>query len=155
MQMAKWILVVIASLVSFPASAELYASIYGYSYHTDRSRGFNEDNVGWGLRYNYNQAFVEAGRFVDSMNKNAMFAAVGYQWPLGEYFEFAVMGGALKQEKATLGTLVRQEQTVGAIMPMVRIKTGALITNVSYVPKSTGNNLFETVVVYWSLPIKQ
>lgn len=152
--MAKWILVVIASLVSFPASADLYASIYGYSYHADRSRGFNEDNVGWGLRYNHKQAFVEAGRYVDSLNKNAMFVAVGYQWPIGEHFEFAIMGGALKQKQARLGKLSRKDETVGVIMPLLRIKAGPIITNVSYIPDSTERKLYEAVVVYWSLPIR-
>jgi len=68
---------------------KLYFAFNGISYHFDRSKKYNETNLGPGLEYDFDQVgnwvpFIAGGTFRDSNNQNSNYLAGGgkYRIPL-------------------------------------------------------------------------
>ena len=87
-------------------SDQLYLAINGMSYHFDRSKNYNESNLGYGLEYDFQYTdswlgFAAGGTFRDSNNQNSNYLAMGgkYRIPLssdpdGLYLDLG-LGGML------------------------------------------------------------
>ncbi len=83
---------------------KLYFAFNGISYHFDRSKKYNETNLGPGLEYDFDQVgnwvpFIAGGTFRDSNNQNSNYLAGGgkYRIPLSPdwsnlYVDFGLAG---------------------------------------------------------------
>lgn len=61
---------------------KLYLAFNGISYHFDRSKNYNETNLGPGLEYDFEQSgnwvpFIVGGTFRDSNNQDSNYLAGG------------------------------------------------------------------------------
>ncbi len=83
---------------------KLYFAFNGISYHFDRSKKYNETNLGPGLEYDFDQIdgwvpFIAGGTFRDSNNQDSNYLAGGgkYRVPLSPdwgrlYVDFGLAG---------------------------------------------------------------
>ena len=131
-------------------------NVYGLSYHPDRETVHrqhldNQVNPGLGLHYELvNNArgitFTEAGAYQDSGRNLAKFAALGYQFKLGERFR---IGGALALINSR--TYNGGAAFVGMI-PLITYDMGRIKLNVVYFPKFAQYNEVEAYGLYFSIP---
>ena len=133
--------------------------MYGFSYHPDREEVHrlnldNEVNPGLGLHYQlFNDArgitFVEAGAYYDSGRNWANFAALGYQFKIGERWR---IGGALSvvhSQTYNSGT------TLIGMIPLVTCDLGRIKLNAAYFPKFGDYNEVAAFGFYISIPLGQ
>ncbi|MCW9025123.1 MAG: hypothetical protein OQK73_10645 [Gammaproteobacteria bacterium] len=97
-----WVLL----LPGFVLADNLYLAINGLSYHFDRTKKYNETNLGYGLEYDFKLdeswiGFAAGGTFRDSNNQDSNYLAAGgkYRVPITSnyanvYLDFG-LGGML------------------------------------------------------------
>ena len=104
----------LAATVCVPAYAgEVWMSSGGVSYHTDRSKGYNERNPGVGLEYRWDTTHsLGAGAYLNS-NRNISTLAV-YTWtPLGnDVVRFGLLGGLAAGYASPVTPLILPAMTV-------------------------------------------
>lgn len=97
----------LVAVLLFPGTVladKLYLAINGLSYHFDRTKDYNETNLGYGLEYDFPiddvwVGFIAGGTFRDSNNQDSNYLASGgkYRVPLssdpdGLYLDFGIGG---------------------------------------------------------------
>lgn len=104
--MRKGLIIFMLFMPAWLAADQLYVAINGLSYHFDRTRSYNETNLGYGLEYDFQLndswiGFAAGGTFRDSNNQDSNYLAMGgkYRIPLssdrdGLYLDLG-LGGML------------------------------------------------------------
>lgn len=131
-------------------------NVYGLAYHPDRETAHrldldNEFNPGIGLHYELDRdtlgtSFVQIGIYKDSGSNWAKFAALGYQFKLGNYWR---LGGALA---AVHSETYNQGVTFLAMIPLLTLDLGRIKLNAVYFPKFGHYNQVEAFGFYIGIP---
>ena len=72
----------------------IWVNVGGFSSHFNRDKGYNENNMGFGIEYRLNpEVAVIAGGYYNSVRQNTSYLGVTYQpWTMGEWKLGAAMG---------------------------------------------------------------
>ena len=134
-------------------------NVYGLSYHPDRKTVQrlhldNEVNPGLGLHYELvtdarGITFAEVGAYDDSGSHWAKFAALGYQFKLGEHWR---IGGALALIHSR--TYNDGAAFIGMI-PLITYDFGRVKLNAVYFPKVGHTNEVAAIGFYLSIPFRK
>jgi len=134
----------------------LELNLYGLSYHPGRAAARrlgvdNGFNPGLGLRYALHDdwqgvTFGEAGFYRDSGRNRAKYAAMGYQFRLGERWR---IGGALA---AFDSHTYNRGAAFVALIPLLTYDMGPLKLNVVYLPKFGRYNAIDAFGLYVGIP---
>jgi hypothetical protein len=132
-------------------------NVYGLAYHPDRETVHrrnldNEFNPGLGLHYEIRDdirgtTFAELGAYEDSGRSVAVFAALGYQFKLGERWR---VGGALAFMNSE--TYNKGANFVGMV-PVVTYDMGRVKLNATYFPKFGNYNKVAAFGLYLGIPL--
>lgn len=135
---------------------KLDLNVYGLAYHPDRDTVHrqnldNEFNPGLGLHYELDNdaksiTFAEIGFYKDSGDNWSKFAALGYQFKLGEYWR---VGGALA---AMHSRTYNRGVTFVAMIPLLTLDLGRIKLNAVYFPKFGNYNKVDAFGFYLSIP---
>lgn len=138
---------------------KLDLNVYGLAYHPDRETVHrqhldNEFNPGLGLHYEiFNNArgitFAELGAYRDSGRNWAKFAALGYQFKLGERWR---VGGALAAMDSK--TYNHGVAFIGMV-PLITYDLGRVKLNAVYFPRVANYNQIAAFGFYISIPFGQ
>jgi len=133
--------------------------VYGFAYHPDRATVHrrhldNEVNPGLALHYELVNnplgiTFAEAGIYDDSGRNWAKFAALGYQFKLGERWRFGGAVAVLDSHTYNRGVAV-----VG-MFPLITYDMGKVKLNAVYIPKFQKYNDVAAFGFYISIPFGQ
>lgn len=137
---------------------DLGVNVYGASYHFERSEAkarnvANQFNPGLGLRYRKRldgrfDWFVDAGAYRDSGRNTAVLAGPGIFWKPSASSGWR-LGGALALVHS--GTYNRGRAFI-APFPVAAYEWGAVTFNVTYIPKVSRVNDFNTLgfwLTFW------
>lgn len=84
------------TVVSIPDNelSKVWVNIGGFSSHFSREKGYNENNVGFGIEYRLDpEVALMAGGYYNSVRKNTSYAAVSWQpWSLWDWKLGAAIG---------------------------------------------------------------
>jgi hypothetical protein len=72
----------------------IWVNVGGFSSHFNRDKGYNENNLGFGIEYRMNpEVSLMAGGYYNSVRQNTSYLAVNYQpWAMGEWKLGAAVG---------------------------------------------------------------
>jgi hypothetical protein len=132
-------------------------NLYGLAYHPDRTGAYRrrlDNRVNPGLAVHYELAnnprritFAEAGTYEDSGRNWAKFAALGYQFKLGESWR---IGGAL----AVIGShTYNHGRPFLSAAPLVTYDVGRIKLNAVYFPKVGHYNQVAAFGFYLGIPL--
>lgn len=134
-------------------------NVYGLSFHPNRAAARrlgvdNGFNPGLGLRYAIDDnvqgvTFAEAGIYHDSGRNRAKYAALGYQFHLGDRWQ---IGGALA---AFQSRTYNRGSAFVALIPALTYDMGPVKLNAVYMPKFGRYNTVDTVGIYVSIPFRR
>ena len=135
---------------------KLYFAFNGISYHFDRSKNYNETNLGPGLEYDFEQSgnwvpFIAGGTFRDSNNQDSNYLAAGgkYRIPLSPDW------GQLYIDIGLTGVLMtrydyRNNKPFPLAGPFVSVGNDYVALNAAFIPeflpKSTSLLYFQIMV---------
>ncbi len=137
-------------------AGNLYLAFNGISYHFDRSKKYNETNLGPGLEYDFEQVgdwvpFVAGGTFRDSNNNDSNYLAGGgkYRIPLSPDW------GRLYIDIGLTGVVMTRKDYKGnkpfpVAGPFISVGNDYLALNAAFIPeflpKSTSLLYFQLMV---------
>jgi hypothetical protein len=140
-----------------PRFNALDLNVYGLAYHPDREAVHrlhldNEFNPGLGLHYELVNndrgiTFTEVGAYRDSGSNWAKFAALGYQFKLGERWR---IGGAVAVAHSRT---YNQGATFVGMIPLLTYDMGSVKLNAVYFPKIPHYNEVDAFGFYISIPL--
>lgn len=108
----------------------VWVNFGGVSYHFDRGRGFNEQNFGIGLEYEFNKdVSLAVGQYRNSIDRTSRYAAVAYTPLHAGNFSFGAAVGTVD------GYYFRNGGFIPMAMPMATYETKHFGVNALYVPK--------------------
>ncbi|NOZ37972.1 MAG: hypothetical protein GXP11_07890 [Gammaproteobacteria bacterium] len=135
---------------------KLYFAFNGLSYHFDRSKNYNETNLGPGLEYDFEQSgnwvpFIAGGTFRDSNNQDSNYLAGGgkYRIPLSSDW------GGLYVDIGLTGVLMtrydyKNNKPFPVAGPFVSVGNDYVALNAAFIPeflpKSTSLLYFQIMV---------
>lgn len=117
--------------------ADLYLDVNGASKHIDAPVKRNENNPGLGVRYNFDsqdgiQKFLTAGQYLNSHNKNTIYAGGGFLKRVSGDDSFDVKAGAMAG-----GMTGYKNPITPAILPMLSAGTKNSRLNLLFAPKTS------------------
>lgn len=132
-------------------------NVYGFSYHPDQEAVHrlhldNQVNPGLGLHYELANdprgiTFAEVGMYQDSGRNLAKFAALGYQFKLGESWRIGAAAALFDSKTYNGGAAF-----VGMV-PLVTYDFGPVKLNAVYFPKVAQYNEIAAYGFYISIPL--
>ncbi len=137
-------------------AGNLYFAFNGISYHFDRSKNYNETNLGPGLEYDFDQIggwvpFVAGGTFRDSNNQDSNYFAGGgkYRIPIspdwGNLYVDVGLTGVVMTRKS-----YKDNKPFPIAGPFVSVGNDYIALNAAFIPeflpKSTSLLYFQVMV---------
>ena len=135
---------------------KLYLAFNGISYHLDRSKKYNETNLGPGLEYDFDGMgdwvpFVAGGTFRDSNNQDSNYLAGGgkYRIPLspdwgGLYVDLGLAGVVMTRKS------YKDNKPFPVAGPFISVGNEYMALNAAFIPeflpKSTSLFYFQLMV---------
>jgi len=135
---------------------KLYFAFNGISYHFDRSKKYNETNLGPGLEYDFDQVggwipFIAGGTFRDSNNQDSNYLAGGgkYRIPLSPdwgrlYVDFGLTGVLMTRYD------YKDNKPFPVAGPFISVGNDYVALNAAFIPeflpKSTSLLYFQVMV---------
>lgn len=135
---------------------KLYFAFNGISYHFDRSKKYNETNLGPGLEYDFDQMggwvpFIAGGTFRDSNNQDSNYLAGGgkYRIPLSPgwgrlYVDFGLTGVLMTRYD------YKDNKPFPVAGPFVSVGNDYVALNAAFIPEFLPNS---TSLLYFQVMV--
>lgn len=150
---------ILLSCLLFPGvllADKLYFALNGISYHFDRSKKYNETNLGPGLEYDFDHIgswvpFMAGGTFRDSNNQNSNYFAAGgkYRIPLSPnwaslYLDIGLTGVVMTRKS------YKDNQPFPIVGPFISFGNDYVALNAAFIPEFLPNS---TSLLYFQVMV--
>lgn len=149
----KWITAAILLFAHAPVLAgDVFVNIYGFSIHPHPPSGSNPngDNLGWGLKYHFNQNFyIDGGRFIDSDRQKSRYVGAALQTSNEKFLSAGLEAFYMKRPN------YRHGEPFWAALPFLACNIGRVTTVMGYIPNRTDHDyrVYETYFIFWSIKL--
>ena len=100
------------------------------SYHPNSDEDYNEFNPGLGIEYHFEQFYLTAGYFYNSLDKNSFYAGIGKEFTWGSDFQYGIGGAA-----GVITGYESGQEPVLAALPYIFITKGKVTLKAHYIPE--------------------
>ena len=100
------------------------------SYHPNSDEDYNEFNPGIGIEYHYEQFYLTAGYFYNSLDKNSFYAGIGKELTWGNEFRYGIGGAA-----GIITGYESGQEPVLAALPYIFLTKGKATLKALYIPE--------------------
>lgn len=109
---------------TFPKHQNSFIGATVTSYHSDRNRSTNEQNLGLHMQHNFSDVFTRAGWYNNSQGRTSRYIMLGREKRINDNLSYGIMGGVIT------GYIVKNDEPgpLPVIFPYIKWK------NIEFIP---------------------